>query len=298
DNKTFVAAGGYTPKEPLGLWDVATGKLLRGLDGFADGHECVAFALDGKVLAVSSKAHLHFVDVATGKHLRKVVGDPGGLGACGASPDGNVLATGGGRNERDKPSSVRLWDVATARELRQLVGHPARITALVFAADGKRLISASDRHVLYGLNDQGDGTRSTLFKVTGEIPGTVCLWDVATGNKLHSFQHRHDHLQLSPDGKTFAYMGQNLEPHVADLATSKDLYKVPVPDGRFAFSPGGKLLATGGRYFMIQLWEVATGNPVRRFQGHERKGELGSDTIVRCFSPDGKLLASAGGRWD
>jgi hypothetical protein len=56
-----------------------------------------------------------------------------------------------------------------------------------------------------------------------------------------------------------------------------------------AFSPDGKLLATGGQYGAVRLWDLASGKQVRVFNGHA--GWVQGLT----FSADGRTLAA--GNW-
>src|SRR5262249_31207419 len=71
--------------------------------------------------------------------------------------------------------------------------------------------------------------------------------------------------------------------------------------GPIAFSPDGRLLASGEDDGTVAVWEIATARKRCQFIGHQRvlrqsfSGAISDGAILGvAFSPDGRLLASAG----
>src|SRR5262245_31580169 len=67
--------------------------------------------------------------------------------------------------------------------------------------------------------------------------------------------------------------------------------------GGLAFSPDGKVIATGGYDEAMYLWDARTGRELRRLR--QIKGQV----YAVAFSPDGRLVAASGGHntihlWD
>lgn len=100
----------------------------------------------------------------------------------------------------------------------------------------------------------------------------------------------------SPDGKLLADASFDHSARIWDVATGKQIQSLQMdsPIYKVAFSPDGKLLATASITQVIG-WDVATGQPNFKFNGHTIGWQTGIDLSVGMisFSPDGKYLAAA-----
>jgi WD40 repeat protein len=159
DGKMLASAvEGVSRVPPIRLWDVATGELIRRLDGprwsctlafSPDGKHLAAGGIDdseGKTLVRPAYGKSAWVwETATWKRRWLLDGHEKGIYVLAFSPDGKRLATGACEGD----DRVRLFDLESGKELARFAGHHSAVLSLTFSPDGRTLASgAGDSTIL------------------------------------------------------------------------------------------------------------------------------------------------------
>jgi len=237
---------------------VADGPLVRGVD----------FSPDGRLLATAGNdGTVRFWNVVTGDTVRVTTDHQGSVMDVAFSPDGRLIASAG------SDSKVRLWDTATGSAIRVMTGHSAPVQAVVFSPDGRLIASA-------GLDSK------------------VRLWDTATGSAIRVMTGHSAPVQavvFSSDGRLIASAAHDYTARLWNTMTGVAVRTFKFPGQSYpsrlvygvAMSRNGRLLASVAADPAIPVWQVSNGSQVRTLIGVHGAHSVG-------FSPDGRLLATAG----
>jgi len=224
------------------LLEVDSGRLLRVLEGLPGKARSVAFAPDGKHLAVGDTGGLITLwNIQSGEKTATFEKHRMPILCLAFSADGKRLAAGGGDEGQPTWSQLlngelRLWDV----DSQQLLGECRAV-----------------RSLLHDVSFNLQGT--TIAAAT--LEGTVVLWDV---NHLDGGRILRGHtgsvaaVRWLPDGRFLASAGDDGLITVWDIGREQGnrLYKGHTGAvTALAVSGDGSLLASGGRDGAIRLWD-------------------------------------------
>jgi WD40 repeat protein len=209
-------------------------------------------------------------DIATGKEAPLPEGYTGGTTAI-HSPDAKQIAVA------DLSGRLEVWEVARQRRLRTLQTKGSGICRVAFAPDGKTLVA--------GCRD-----------------GVIRRWEPRTGQLLDPLgmasRPAEDWFQqvvFSPDGSRLLACSRRHELTLWDVTAKKPIWTTQVKDdSTAAFSPDGKIIATGGWKSLLSFRDPVTGNARYETTVPVDPKPRGHGTIIDsiAYSPNGRLLAT------
>lgn len=218
-----LASGGRT------RWDLRTGRGVRTTPATTEKLTLGVASPDGRLLAVqkTNSNVISIVESPSGKLLHSLApaGEAGVVQQVRFSSDATMLAVvhGASDDPRMDPSltrasQVKIWDVKTGRELRSLSSND------------------TPRHAAF--------TADNRFIAIAGMMGEISLWDVQSGSKVRDFAQY--------TGFPTANIKPGQIPNMADIAAMMTNQIGAMSAGTMgqvtslAFSPDGRILATGG----------------------------------------------------
>lgn len=279
------------------VWDVSSGKYVLTIN--SPPVTALAFSSDGKrVVSGNIGKSVNFWNVANGSPAEKIALRIH-VASLALDEAGKTLVVGSenravhvlNANTGNELKKFKTFEAATgdwSRGEDQDCCGPVMPVAATLAADPLLLdrpgVSLVDPITTLSLSQDG------RYVATGGLFGTQ-VWDATTGETVHIFNPGGSYA-FSEDAKILANArGETLLLH--DMESTKKVRMLRGHAGEIntvAFSPNGKILATGGSDETIRVWDLETGEELASLVAFNK-----SDWLV--ITPDG-LFDGPPGSWN
>ena len=283
----LLSAGG---DEAIRFWDVASVlPKLETVENNGGAGTDVAVGTDGTIAtafgeydSADGTGSVVVRHGATGSEL-KALPWPVPLVAVEFSPiDPRLIALGGGRRAEGQ---VLLWELHQQRPQRLTPDAGGRVWSVAFSPSGEKLAATGERGPLTS-SGQRPPLAINIWDVASQTCEKTIVFEPQTGDAFFQIAYapENDHLLAAGGGswdEGTVLLVNTLTEEVEELRGGHEGMVLCV-----AFSPDGRLLASGDFYGFVQVWDVVSRCIIHRVRAH-----AGWATGI-SFSPAGRTLAT------
>ncbi|HEY9694929.1 MAG TPA: serine/threonine-protein kinase [Oculatellaceae cyanobacterium] len=259
---TLLTSLTFLEKDNFNIIDLSEGRSI----------EAVAFNSKSEVLATTTNLNIiQIFNFSLKQRLVTLTGQEKEFRFVTFSDDGNFVASASDDN------TIKIWDIATAKNID------------IFKDESNR--NESKKYIMSLALNQNRDTLASVTRDSVTWDNDITVWNMINHEKIRNIKIDSDSfaLAISPDGQNLASVTTK-KIKLWNITTGEDNQTFTVDsDGitALAFSPNGKILASGSNDNKIQIWNLVTGKMIRTFAGHS------SAITSVAFSPDGQNLVSS-----
>lgn len=268
----------------LRVWDVASGQLIKTLNGHTSLIWTVASSpTENLFVSGSVDADLVVWDLEKSELLHRLTGHTQQINAAAFSPDGKQIVSA----SVDK--TLCLWNSKTGEMLKNWLCE-SEPRCVSFRPDGHHLAIGHYDGTISVLNLQTEQIELTLqahqsqvvaiafspcgdYLASGSVDATTKLWDPRTGELLRIttvYINSIWRLAFTPDGKYLAVSSNDPTIRLWEMP-KKQLFKTLQGCSGWVtalqFHPNQPLLLSGSGDFKVRLWNVTSGESIKTFEG-------------------------------